>query len=75
MSDQKNCKYCHQKPVVESDGYFSEFDNQIMLASGGWTELYIGVTRHGETVMRACGDDYTNDYYPKYCPECGRKLR
>ena len=75
MSDQKNCKYCHQKPTIDPDGYFDKFENQITLVTGGWTSLSIGVDRHGETVMRACGEDFADDYYPKYCPECGRKLR
>lgn len=45
------------------------------LASGGWTSLYIGIDPNGRTIMRACGDDYTDNYYPKFCPECGRDLR
>lgn len=73
MKDQ--CKYCHQKPVFDCDGGFWECDNEIVLLSGGWASLYMGVNRNGEVVIRACGDDYADDYLPKYCPECGRKLR
>ena len=70
---QLHCKFCHQELVLK-DGCYYEFYNQILLASGGWTALYIGVNKTGETVMRASGEDLTDNYYPKYCPECGRKL-
>ena len=68
------CKYCHQEPVL-LDGDYYNHENQIVIATGPWTVLCIGVDKDGNTVMRACCDDYTDDYYPKYCPECGRKLR
>ena len=75
MSDkQGSCKYCHQTVVIDDNGYFDKFENQIELATGGWTALSIGVDVTGCTVMRACGDGFTDDYKPKYCPECGRKL-
>lgn len=70
------CKYCEQKYAPLNKGYGDDrYKNQIELVNGGWTSLYIGVNSNNKIVMRACGDDYTNDYYPKYCPECGRKLR
>ena len=71
--NNEQCRFCHQE-LVHDNGYYNEFDNQIELASGGWTALYIGVNEIGEVVMRACGDSFTRDYFPKYCPECGRKL-
>lgn len=76
MSNRKKtpCKFCGQKLVI-NDGIYRESDNQISIADGGWTWMYIGVNTAGKVVMRACGDDYTEDYIPKYCPECGRKLR
>ena len=72
--DRKPCKFCHQKPMFYGDNWFDKYESEIELASGGWTGLYIGVNAKGRTVMRACGDDYTDDYLPNYCPECGRKL-
>lgn len=74
LVEQDKCAYCHQELVLCRNGYYYEFDNQIELAAGGRTCLYIGVDVDGNTVMRACGDDYTSDYHPKYCPECGRRL-
>lgn len=73
------CKFCEREYDNTKDEWF-EYDygyrrNQTELASGCWTALYIGINSDNRIVMRACGDDYTEDYYPKYCPECGRKLR
>lgn len=73
-----DCKFCHQTPTFSEsliDSWFDKYESQIELASGGWTVMYIGVNEGGDVVMRACGDDYTDDYFPKYCPECGRMLR
>lgn len=67
------CKFCSMTPTIEDWGY-NNWDNEIQLAIGGWTALYIGVDEVGKICMRASGDDYTDNYYPKYCPECGRKL-
>lgn len=76
MSSHKKtpCKFCGQTLTI-NDGFYDEMDNQIRIAEGCWTEMYIGVNRSGKVVIRACGADYTEDYIPKYCPECGRKLR
>lgn len=74
MSDQKTCKFCHQTPDFFGD-FFEEWgpENNINLAKGSWTSLCIGVDRDGNTVLRAFGDGIA-EYYPKFCPECGRKL-
>jgi hypothetical protein len=61
-------KYKKTKP-----GY-SHFENEVELVSGIWTAIYVAVTVDNKIVLRACGEDYTDDYYPNYCPECGRKL-
>ena len=29
----------------------------------------------GRLCLVACESDETSGYYPKYCPECGRKLK
>ena len=67
------CKFCSMTPTIEDWGY-RNWDNEIQLTFSGWTTLYIGVDEVGKVCMRAYGDDYTDNYYPKYCPECGRKL-
>ena len=67
------CRYCQQKPRFERDGGFYEWDNEIAVAEGGWTAMYIGVDADGAVRLTASGDDRA-DYYPKYCPECGRRI-
>ena len=71
--EQENCKFCHQVP--QYGGGRDQYENEIEIVHGGWTSMYIGVAPHGEIFMNACGDDYTENYYPKFCPECGRKLQ
>lgn len=72
---RKGCSYCNQKPKLDSDGSFENYWNEIEIAEGAWTSLKIGVDEEGRICMRALGDGYTENYYPKYCPNCGRKLQ
>lgn len=67
------CKYCSRKPKESFSGYFYDGDNEEQIASGAWTAMYIGVDERGRLRLTACGDGRA-DYFPKYCPECGRKL-
>ena len=67
------CKYCSRKPEFYRDGLFCEWENEEPVSPEGWTMLYIGVARNGRLRITASGDDRV-DYYPKYCPECGRLL-
>lgn len=69
------CRFCHMRPNFDKFGAFTRANNHIELAAGGYSGLYIGPNEKGETVMYACGEDYSDYYYPKFCPECGRKLR
>ena len=75
---QKSCKFCHAKPVFYNNGNspedFDKFCSLSELAYGGWTSLFIGANASGQIIMCACGDDFTDDYHPKFCPECGREL-
>ena len=68
------CKFCNMTPTIDKDWGYDNWDNEISIARGSYTKLYIGVDEKGKVCIRACGDDYTDNYYPKYCPECGRKL-
>lgn len=68
------CKFCNMTPILNKSWGYDKYENQIQLVDSNWTALYIGVDELGKICMRACGDDYTDNYYPKYCPECGRKL-
>lgn len=74
-----NCKLCSMKPEYTLDPYTGrkeytgDWDNEFDLVSGGWTAMYGGVDSDGRIRITAVGDDRA-DYYPKFCPECGRRL-
>lgn len=69
------CKYCEQKAIVDEYNYFDLYDNSIELVEGGWTGLYIGVNAENKIVLRASGDNFTDDFIINFCPICGRDLR
>ncbi len=71
---KNGCEFCNQKPVF-SQGKYREFESRIRLATGPWVRMYIGADENGRVVMRAYTDGSSGNYYPKYCPECGRKLQ
>ena len=64
------CKYCEQK----FDKQRFVCDNEIQIACGGWTALFIAVNPDNQIVLRACGDDYTDDVPINFCPFCGAEL-
>lgn len=68
------CKYCERKPVFNKFGYFDEYENEETICIGIWSSISFGVDENGEFVIVAHGDGPTY-YYPKYCPECGRKVK
>jgi hypothetical protein len=39
-----------------------------------WTALYIGKNGDDTCYIYAQGDAITEYYYPKFCPECGRRV-
>lgn len=66
------CKYCSQIPKYGSEEFY--WDNELEIADeSGFTTIYFGVLQNGKYYICASGDDRAW-YYPKYCPECGRKL-
>ena len=77
------CKYCERKPVLDPglDFYghdwmrYDKTKNQEQIAGFGHTVMYMAVDEEGRLCIRAEGEDYTDDYYPKFCPECGADLR
>ena len=75
-----DCKLCSMKPKYTLDPYTGEkeytgdWDNEYMLSGEHtWTSIYSGVDARGRIRITASGDDRA-DYYPKFCPECGRRL-
>ncbi len=58
----KECKLCGQ--AIQT------------IADNNWdVELQAGIDDDGDFVMFGnCRGVHTEKYYPKFCPECGRKL-
>lgn len=50
-------------------------EEEKVIASGDYSELIRFFDINGRLYLIGSGDDYTEWYYPKYCPECGRKLQ
>ena len=68
------CKYCEQVPDYDPYSPADYWDNEIDLSIvSTWPKLRMGVSPDHRYYIAACGDDRAW-YYPKYCPECGRKL-
>lgn len=65
-----DCEWCH----ITYGAYYGAYKSQKLLAIGGWTSLFIAKDAGGQIVLRAHGDDYTDDCRISYCPFCGRKL-
>ena len=62
----KSCKYCNQEPET--------IDVCVAAGEGAYAALYMGVDENANLKMYASGENNSDDYYPKFCPECGRKL-
>ena len=73
MSRKQPCEYCGTKLKLSNSRYYRG-ENGVTIADGDYTALNIGVDEHGRVAMWAAADDYTDFYYPNYCPNCGRKL-
>lgn len=68
------CVYCEQKYKKPTGSFGGFSDNEIQIADGGWTALLIAVNPDNQIVLRACGDDYTDDVPINFCPFCGAEL-
>lgn len=63
------CLVCHPKRFIwGSNWYYTELDD-----SDNYTSLRVELLGD-ELEIVACGDDEAH-YYPKFCPECGRRLK
>lgn len=69
----KDCKICGCKPSFCGD-YYDKYESTIELSSEDWISLRAGKDENSKVFLYAQGDEECY-YYPKYCPECGRKLR
>ena len=68
------CDFCERKVILTKNGLYFHANNDKIVAEGLTIALSLGVDKNNKVCMWATGEDRTNYYYPKYCPECGRKL-
>ena len=74
--ENNNC-ICRRQPVfteIQGKQYYSVSQSTEAIVEGEWSQLCVGADANGSFVMIAVGDDESDFYYPKFCPECGREL-
>lgn len=64
------CKFCNRKIVTDEQGHYFSFLNEAYLRSG----ICVGVGENGKVYILSSDDLCADKYFPKYCPECGRRL-
>ena len=65
MNDWWRCNYC-QKDKIEPMDY-------VELSKSEYIALFLRPLKDDGMVLVAMGEGETK-YYPKFCPECGRKV-
>lgn len=71
---KENCPICQCKLIAYGSVEDYDFcESTIEIASCDFVSIRAGKDQNNKTSLIACGDDKLF-YYPKYCPECGRKL-
>lgn len=63
-----DCIFCSLK----STGVVN--NTEYLIGDDGWTSLYAAKDKDNKLYIYASGETITSWYYPKYCPECGRKI-
>ena len=71
---QNNLKKCIcDIKISDVNKYYADaIDDFNPLTDGTWVRINLGIQHNGEYVLWTTGDKAR--YYPKYCPECGRRL-
>lgn len=68
------CSFCERKPFIDKNGEYFGFESEETITSGPWTDLKSVIEEDGKLAIFARGDGDTDRYYPKFCPECGKRL-
>lgn len=63
-------RHRHGKKYSDEEHYF---ENAVRIADSDCSVMYGCKGVNGNIFLAAEGDD-ASFYYPKYCPECGRRL-
>lgn len=71
------CKFCeriHKETYYAWSGHYGAIkENNLLMAAQPYTGIEIQNTKKDGFSIIATGD-FSAVYYPKFCPECGRKL-
>ena len=72
------CPLCSMKPFFYDDRLnglrWGQYESSETISSGPWTWLKACKDKDNRLALYGVGEDFTEMYYPKFCPECGRKL-
>jgi len=68
------CSFCNKK-YDPSKAIRFEREGRVSMSYDGYTGLKCGVDENGCMFIIAVGEDESDRYYPKFCPECGQKLK
>lgn len=74
MESRKPCGFCGMT-YLANEVYAAKREQRTEITASGWTSLIRGVDETGKVFIIAEGEDDSDRYYPKFCPECGRKLQ
>lgn len=64
---------CEKQGGSSSGGYYYN-DKEVELVSGRYARIVAGRDAIGRIYVEGVGDDRTDRYYPKFCPNCGAQL-
>ena len=70
---ESSCYFCGIKYDKNQHSLFNR-ERRSLLAESHWAALIHGVDENNRPFIMAEGDDESDYYYPKFCPECGRNL-
>lgn len=71
------CRLCGMLPFFETDFDGINYDrlgSSVVLEEGLFTTLYACKDKENRLALYGSGEDWTELYYPRFCPECGREL-
>ena len=71
--DIPGCRFCSVS-YIPGATYVADREQHEEVVAGCWTSLLRGVDERGRVFVVASGEDDSDRYYPKFCPECGRRL-
>lgn len=69
------CRVCSLVPRYHYGKYNKALSTVELVDSSTYVDILVGKDENNRVVIYGISNDYSNPYYPKYCPECGRKLQ